>query len=349
MARHFNRLAVGMLTGAACLVALTGCGGVPAHLAARRRREDPSQPSPAPAAAETGQLPAGALPRGAALVQHLSLRGNLTTTATRGYAVQCGVYPGTGYTATVDLSLPGRVSTLSLRLPMYNGPGQYRIAGADGLATNVASAQLSGFGDADTGSVVIASGGRSGSLNLAFLATRNRAFGEYLTGSWQCAVAGVTYDASTTTSAVNTYQSLTVSGALTGHVSGAAVPAPDLLPGVPNCGAFRPSSSSQFNLAMIVNLDGHQYILDVLVKQYQGAGMYYPSFTPASLPIQTDWATAEVVRDAAPAEAGAIPSSTWAGVGGDFRLNANLSTGLMAIRFMNRSGASFVVTGSWSC
>lgn len=349
--RAFNRLSVGIIAGAACLVALTGCGGIPAHIAARRRREDSSQPSPAPAAGETSQLPAGALPEGAALAEQLSLSGTLSATASRGYAVQCGVYPGSGYAATVDLSLPGRVTTLSLLLPMYNGPGQYRVESAVGLATNVAAAKLSGFGSAEAGSVTVAGGGRAGTLDLTFDAGRGqgRPSGEFLKGSWRCAVAGVAYDASTTAAAVNTYQNLTVSGALTGHVSAAAVPATDLMPGAPNCGAFNSSSAGRFNLAMIVTLVGHHYVLDVLVKQYHGAGMYYPSFTPASLPIQTDWATAEVVRDAAPAEAGEIPSSTWAGVGGDFRLNSDLTTGLLAIRFMNRTGASFVITGSWSC
>ena len=350
-AHKLNGFSVAILTGAACLVALTGCGGVPAHLASRRRREDSSQPSPAPAEAATGELPAGALPRGAALAQQLSLRGTLTFMVTRGYAVQCGVYPGTGYAATVDLSLPGRVSTLSLRLPMYNGPGQYRVESAEGLATNVAAASLSGFGSAGAGSVVVASGGRSGTLKLSFETSRSqsRPPEEYLTGSWRCADAGIAYDGSTTNSSVNSYQSLTVSGALSGHVSGAAVPPTDLMPGAPNCGEFKSSSGPQFNLAMVVSLLGNQYILDVLVRQYQGAGMYYPSFTPSSLPIQTDWATAEVVRDAAAAEAGEIPSSTWAGVGGDFRLDSDLTNGLLAIRFMNRTGASFVITGSWSC
>ncbi|MHB1500871.1 MAG: hypothetical protein ACYCYK_06855 [Candidatus Dormibacteria bacterium] len=296
-------------------------------------------------------MAAAPLPRGARLAEALSLRGHLSAKAVSGYAVQCGVYPGQGYLATVQLSVPGKPVTLTIQIPMYNGPGQYLVELAAGSATNIAAARLGAYGSADAGSVTIAAGGRGGALTFSFGRSTGRSATstEQVSGDWTCAPAGAGYGASRATGAINAYQDLTVSGALAGHVGPSDLPGQELAAGAPNCGVFRTASGGHFNLAMVVNLEAHHYILEVQLQQYQGAGQYYPSFTAQSLPRQDNWATAEVVRDAAPASPGEIPSSSWAAVGGDFRLNPGLTSGLMAIRFMNRTGASFVVTGSWSC
>jgi hypothetical protein len=142
---------------------------------------------------------------------------------------------------------------------------------------------------------------------------------------------------------------MTVSGAIQGFVGAAAVPAGDLAAPAPNCGAYGGSPPSKFNAAMVVALQGHHYVLDVQVQQFQGPGLYYPAFTAATLPIQSDWATAAVYRTAAPAQPGRIPSSNWAAVGGDFQIYSGLESGMIFIRFMNRTGASFIISGGWTC
>lgn len=351
MLRHFRLLAVGLVSGAAITVALTGCGGVPAHLSLRRRRESaPSRPEVGqPAAADPTAT--AALPPGARLPEGISLRGGVTAVSRLGYALACGVYPGFGYLATVDLSLPGRLETLTIQLPMYNGPGQYRVASSNGLATAVADVRIGAFGSAVAGSVSVSPGGRSGLVRLDFgPAGASRDGGsEVVSGAWTCAPPGAGYRPSEPPSATTFYQYLTVSGALAGHVGAAEVPAEDLLAGAPNCGVYRNSTGTHFNAAMVVVLAGHHYILDIRLQQYQGAGQYYPAFTTASLPGGTNWATGEVIRDGAAATPGQIPSAIWAAVGGDFRLDPGLDSGLMAVRFMNRTGGSFIVTGGWSC
>ncbi len=333
------------------MVALTGCGGVPAHVGLRRRRTTASHQQAVTPSSAGDRVAAAALPSGARLSEGLSFRGRLSATSRLGYAVQCGVYPGSGYLATVDLSLPGKTDNLTIQLPMYNGPGAYRVASPSGLATTVAAVRLGAFGSASAGSVAVSPGGRGGTLQLYFGPANARTHGgqEVVSGQWTCAPPGVGYRPSGSTAASTSYQDLTVSGALAGHLGTAEVPGQDLLAGAPNCGVFRTSSGIHFNLAMVVVLEGHHYIMNVQLQQYQGAGQYYPAFTTASLPAGTNWATGEVVRDSASTTPGEIPSSIWAAVGGDFRLDPGLASGLMAIRFMNRTGASFVITGGWSC
>jgi hypothetical protein len=351
MLRHFRPIATSLVSGAAIMVALTGCGGMPAHLALRRRRE------PSLSGHGTGQTSAAdpvasaALPPGARLAQALSMRGEATAVSRLGYALECGVYPGYGYLATIDLSLPGRSAPFTIQLPMYNGPGRYRVASPNGLATAVAAVRMGGFGSAMAGWVAVSPGGRAGTVSLTFGPAGSSRHGgaEAVSGAWACAPPGAGYRPAQPTSATTFYQNLTVSGALDGHVGAAEVPSQALLAGAPNCGVYQSPAGSHFNMAMVVVLEGHHYIVDVQLQQYQGAGQYYPAFTTASLPIETLWATGEVVRDGSFATPGQIPSSIWAAVGGDFRLDPGIDSGLMAIRFMNRTGSSFVITGEWSC
>lgn len=352
MSRTFRALAAGAVAVAALLVALTGCGGVPAHLRPRRRRESAARHQQAGTATGATPLAAVALPAGTHLPEALRFKGELAASVTVGYAARCGVYPGYGYLAALELPLAGRVASLTIQLPMFNGPGLYRVGSPAGLATAVATTRLSTLGEAQAGSVVVSPGGRGGSLELYFgsarQGSRGNQYAEVVSGNWTCAPPGLNPTVSSSF-VTNAYQALTVSGAMSGHVGAADVPGSSLVDGAPNCGVYHTASGVHFNVAMVVGLAGHPFILDVQLQQYQGAGQYYPAFTTASLPMETNWATGEVVPDGSVGSSGAIRSSNWAAVGGDFRLDAGLDSGLMAIRFMDRTGASFVVTGAWSC
>ena len=341
--RHVRAVALGCLAAATCVAAMSGCGAVaPVHVNPRRRRT---------AATGLGQEPAAALPAGVALAQDLNFAGPVNAGVRSGYATQCGVYPGVGYGADLDVSLGSRLVTLAVQLPTYNGPGGYVVTSPNSSTTNVASATVSGFRPATKGTVTVAAGGRSGSLALDFPDPQagHPTPLEKVTGSWTCAHAGAGYASSPAPPSPNRSEAMTVSGALQGFVSTAAVPAGELAAPAPNCGPYAGSSPSKFNAAMVVTLDAHHYLLDVQVQQFRGPGLYYPSFTAASLPSQSAWATAAIYRTAAPLQPGRIPSSTWAAVGGDFQIYSGLSSGMIFIRFMNRTGASFIVSGSWNC
>ncbi len=321
---------------------MSGCAAVaPAHVTPRRRRTT----------ASAGQEPAAALPTGATLAQDLTFSGPQDASVSSGFATQCGVYPGIGYAATVDVAVAGRLATLAVQLPAFNGPGTYTVGTKNSTQDNLAQAHLSGFLGARSGQVVISSGGRGGTVHLDFPFSQpgHQSQLEKVSGSWTCAQPGAAYGSSNAPPAPNRAESMTVSGALQGFVNAAAVPAGELAAPAPNCGSYGGSPQSKFNAAMVVALDGHHYLLDVQVQQFQGAGLYYPSFTAASLPIQSDWATAALYRTAPPLQPGRIPSSTWAAVGGDFQIYSTLSSGMIFIRFMNRTGASFIVSGGWTC
>ncbi len=338
--RQLRAVAVGCLTAATCLAAMSGCGAVaPGHLPPRRRR-----------APRVSQEPAAGLPSGVALAQALKFSGPLPATVAFGYATQCGVYPGLGYNASVDMAVGSRMVTLDLQLPSYNGPGTYTVS-PGGTAINLAVATVTGFRTARSGRIVVDSGGRSGTLHLELPdpASRHPSPLETVAGSWRCAEPGNGYGSSSAPPTANHPESMTVSGAMQGFVSSAAVPAGQLAAPAPNCGPYGGSPASKFNAAMVVVLEGHHYVLDVQVQQFRGPGLYYPAFTTATLPIQSSWATAAVYRTAAPDPPGRIPSSNWAAVGGDFQVYSSLDSGMAFIRFMNRTGSSFIVSGGWSC
>ncbi|HUY53732.1 MAG TPA: hypothetical protein VMV23_01065 [Candidatus Nanopelagicaceae bacterium] len=337
--RQLRAVAVGCLTAATCLAAMSGCGALaPGHLPPRRRR-----------APRVSQEPAAGLPSGVALAQDLKFSGPRQANVAFGYATQCGVYPGLGYNASVDIAVGSRTVTLDLQLPNYNGPGTYTVAASS--AINLAVATVSGFQTARSGWVVVDSGGRGGTLQMELPdpAAGHRSPLEKVVGSWSCAQPGAGYGRSGALPTANQAESMTVSGALQGFVSSAAVPPGQLAAPAPNCGPYGGSPASKFNAAMVVVLDGHHYVLDVQVQQFRGPGLYYPAFTTATLPIQSNWATAAVYRTAAPDLPGRIPSSNWAAVGGDFQVYSSLDSGMAFIRFMNRTGSSFIVSGSWSC
>lgn len=346
MSRRLHGVAVCLISSALCLVALAGCGGAAGHLAVRRRREDPHDHAVAPA---PEVQPVSAPTGGHSIPEALVWRGSRELSIDHGYPLRCGMYPGVGYAATLDLQLPGRTSTLNIQLPTYNGPGLYRIAGRNG--SEGAQLTLSGASAAESGTLAVEAGGLSGTMNVKFGPIRGShpARVDSLIGTWSCAVRGGGEGAPGTPPSSNANEGLTVSGALEGHLTRAAIPSFQLLAGAPNCSVYQVEGASRFNLAMVVSLQAQPYILDVQLQQYQGAGMYYPSFTALSLPIETSWATAELVPYGQQPALDQIPSAIWAGVGGDFHLDPGLSAGLMSIRFMNRSGNSFIVTGTWNC
>ncbi len=346
MSRRLHGVAVCLISAALCLMALAGCGGAAVHLAARRRREDPHDHAVAPA---PEVQPVSAPTGGHSIPEALVWRSSKELTIEHGYPLRCGMYPGVGYAATLDLPLPGRTSTLNVQLPTYNGPGRYRIGGRNG--SEGSQLTLTGTPAAESGTVTVGAGGLSGTMDVKFgpIGGSHPARSDSLSGTWSCAVRGAGAGAAETPPSSNANESLTVSGALEGHVTRAAIPSFQLLGGAPNCSPYQVGGASRFNLAMEVSLQAQPYILDVQLQQYQGAGMYYPSFTALSLPIETSWATAELVPYGQQAALGRIPSPIWAGVGGDFHLDPGLSAGLMSIRFMNRSGNSFIVTGPWNC
>jgi len=348
MSRRLHGVAVYLVSGALCLAALTGCGGTTSHLVARRRHANAVDHAVTPTTAPEFQ-PVAAPARGPSVPEALLWRGNSAGAIKEGYPLLCGVYPGVGYAASLHLPLPGRVATLSVQFPTYKGPGVYRIGTRD--STDLALASLTGMNPAKTGTVTVAAGGRGGTMNVefGFRGSGHSGHQDSLSGSWSCATPGAGAGASVAPPSSNANESLTVSGAFQGYVDRAAVPSGQLVAGTPNCSAYGSGAGSKFNLSMVVTWQGQPYILEVQLQQYQGAGMYYPSFTTQSLPIATNWATAEVIRYPQPAATGKIPSSIWAAVGGDFRLDPGLTQGRMAIRFMNRTGDSFIVTGSWSC
>lgn len=309
------------------------------HLATRRRR-----------APGVSQEPAAALPNRVALAQDLKFSGPRQAKVAFGYATQCGVYPGLGYAASVNIAVGSQMVTLDLQLPSYNGPGTYTVA-TGSSAINLAVANVTGFQAAPSGRVVVDSSGRGGTLQLELPdpAAGHPSPLEKVVGSWSCAEPGAGYGRSGALATANQPESMTVSGALQGFVSSAAVPAGEPAAPAPNCGPYAGSPASKFNAAMVVAIDGHHYVLDVQAQQFQGPGLYYPTFTAATLPIQSNWATAAVYRTAAPAQPGRIPSSIWAAVGGDFQVYPGLDSGMIFIRFMNRTGDSFIVSGGWTC
>lgn len=336
-----------LLGAAICFASVAGCGTPAAHLSARRRRRlapsppaatsaEPTAPS-SPARARTAGLPAGPT-----VTEDLRFDGAIGGVATSGYAARCGLYPGVGYAATLDLALSGRVESLDLQIAAYSGPGSYRVGAASTSTLAAVSATLSHFPAAAAGGVVVATGGREGTLSLQFGSGRSP---ERVSGSWSCAPASASFGAPPTLPRLDLGQNLTVSGALAGHIAGAATPPVALVAGAPNCGAY---GGSHFNLGLLVGLQGTPYLLDVTVEQYSGPGPYYPALTASDLPSEAGWATA-VARPDSSFGAGRIPGASWVAVGGDFHIFSGLRSGTMFIRFMDRSGASFIISGGWSC
>jgi hypothetical protein len=322
-------LLVGSACGLICLAGVAGCGSPAVHLAARRRR------------AEAPPLPAGALPTGDALPQSLALQGPIRGEVRSAYATSCGVYAGTGFSAVLDLSLPGRVETLRLALPNFGGPGRYLVSG--GGLVQVASANLEGTYAARAGWVSVAAGGTGGALSLAL---RGAGQTETVSGSWSCSTSTAEYSPAQPPSGPAYSEALIASGAIQSQVGHAVVPGSDLVGGAPNCGVF---AGDRFNLAMSLVIAGQPYVLQVEIPQYQGAGWYYPALTPADLPINSPFAAAELSRQGGPAQVGRIPAYLWGGVGGDFSVLPGADRGRMFIRFVDRAGESLILSGAWSC
>lgn len=286
-------------------------------------------------------LPAGALPSGTALPQFLVLQGPIRGEVRSAYATACGVYAGTGFSAVLDLSLPGRVETLRMSLPSYGGPGHYPVSGR-GLLQG-ASASLQGSYVARSGWVNVAPGGTSGTLSLE-LEEAGRA--ERLGGSWSCSTPAAGYSPSAPSPGSDHAEALIASGAIQAQVSQAVVPQADLVGGAPNCGM---SAGGRFNLALSLVLSGQPYLLQVYIPQYQGEGWYYPALTPADLPVNSPFAAAELSLRGGPSQVGRIPGELWGGVGGDFSVLSGNDRGRMFIRFLNRAGDSLILSGAWSC
>lgn len=305
-----------------------------------------SPPAATPAEPTTPSSPAPArttgLPAGPTVIEDLRFDGAMGGVATSGYAARCGLYPGVGYAATLDLALSGRVETLDLQIVAYNGPGAYRVGASSTSTVAAVSARLSHFPAAAAGGVVVATGGRGGTLSLQFGSGRSP---ERISGSWSCAPASASFGAPPALPPLDLAQNLTVSGSLAGYIAGAATPPVALVAGAPHCGAY---GGSHFNLGLLVGLQGTPYLLDVTVEQYSGPGTYYPAFTASDLPSQAGWATA-VARPDSSLVAGRIPGASWVAVGGDFHIFSGLRSGTLFVRFMDRSGASFIVSGGWSC
>ncbi len=322
-------LLVGSACGLVCLAGVAGCGSPAAHLAARRRRTAATP------------VPAGALPTGAALPQSLMLQGPIRGEVRSAYATSCGVYAGTGFSAVLDLSLPGRVETLRLSLPDYQGPGRYSVSG--GGPVQVASASLEGAYVARSGWVSVAPGGTGGDLSLALRAAGRT---ETLAGSWSCSTSAAGYSAAQPPSGPAHPEALISSGAIQAQIDQAVVPGTDLVAGAPNCGV---SGGGRFNLAMSLVLAGQPYLLQVEIPQYHGAGWYYPALLPADLPVNSPFAAADLTREGGPSQVGRIPGSAWGGVGGDFSILSGSDRGRMFIRFVDRAGDSLILSGAWSC
>lgn len=322
-------LLVGSACGFVCLAGVAGCGSPAVHLAARRRR------------AAAPPLPAGALPTGAALPQSLVLQGPIRGEVRSAYATSCGVYAGTGFSAVLDLSLPGRVETLRLALPNFGGPGRYLVSG--GGPVQVASANLEGTYVARSGWVSVTAGGTGGTLSLAL---RGAGQTETLSGTWSCSTSTAGYSPAQPPSGPAYSEALIATGAIQAQVGQAVVPGTDLVGGAPNCGVF---AGGKFNLAMSLVLAGQPYLLQVEIPQYQGAGWYYPALTPADLPINSPFATAELSRQGGPAQVGRLPGDLWGGVGGDLSIFAGADRGRMFIRFVDRAGDSLILSGAWTC
>ncbi len=286
-------------------------------------------------------LPAGALPSGAALSQSLVLQGPIRGEVRSAYATACGVYAGTGFSAVLDLSLPGRVETLRLALPNYGGPGRYSVSGAGPV--QVATASLQGVYAAGSGWVSVAAGGMGGTLSLSMKGAGQT---ETLGGGWSCSTPAAGSSASPPPTGPDHSEALIASGAIQAQVDQAVVPGADLVGGAPNCGVF---TSGRFNLAMSLVLAGQPYILQVYLPQYQGEGWYYPALTPADLPVNSPFAAAELSLQGDASQVGRIPGDLWGGVGGDFSVLAGTDRGRMFIRFVNRAGDSLILSGAWSC
>ena len=314
-----------------CLAAVSGCGATVAHLASRRRRSAARAP-----------VPAGALPSGAALPQALLLKGRITGEVRSAYATGCGVYAGTGFAAVMDLALPGRVETLQIDLPDYQGPGTYRVGGGPGQVLT-AQATLANAYSARSGWVTVAAGGTGGRL---FLELRNGARPESASGTWSCSTAAAGYAPYEPAPGPTYPEALIATGAVQAQLGRAVVPGPDLVAGAPNCGLF---DGSKFNLAMTLELGGQPYLLQVQVPQYLGRGWYYPALTASDLPIESAFATAELSREGSPSLPGRVPGDLWGGVGGDFSILSGPDRGRMFIRFLNRAGQSLILSGAWSC
>lgn len=344
MSWRVARCALALLGAAICAASVVGCGAPAVHLGARRRRRaEASAPAPAEPASPSSPAPARttALPSGPTVSEDLRFAGPVSGVATAGFAIRCGLYAGAGYAATVDLALPGRVEMLELQIASYNGPGTYPV-GAARTSPAGAVATLSHFQLASSGQVAVASRARGGTLRLEFGAGRAA---ERISGSWSCAPANASFEAPAALPPLSVAENLTVSGAIAGRVPAAAAPTGRLVAGAPNCGAY---GGSHFNLGLLTDLQGSAYVLDVTVEQYSGPGPYYPAFTASDLPSQAGWATA-LARPDAGSLAGRIPGGSWVAVGGDFQIFQGLRSGMMFIRFMDRSGASFIVSGSWTC
>ncbi len=323
-------VALGLLGACLCLAGVTGCAVAGAHLAARRRRSSG-------AAVAEGRT-------GSALPQKLSLRGPVAADIRAAAASRCDVYPETGYTAELDLSLPGRVDTLALFLPTYQGPGRYPVTGGGGAGA--VRANLSGVGSAGSGWVEVAAGGRGGTLELALGHGRST---ERLSGAWNCATVGAAYGPPIQGTGTRHSEALIATGGLSANVTSALVPSHEVVVGAPNCGAYPFGGGSRFNLAMSIELQGSPYLLDVQAPDFQGPGFYYPALTAASLPANSPLATAQLSVDAPPARPGRIPDGTWAAVGGDLHVGSGLQSGRMFVRFLDRAGSSFILSGAWSC
>ena len=269
------------------------------------------------------------------------LQGPIRGEVRSAYATACGVYAGTGFSAVLDLSLPGRVETLRLALPNYGGPGRYSVSRADPVQS--ASASLQGAYAARSGWVNVAAGGMGGTLSLSL---KEAGQTETLAGSWSCSMPAAGHSTSQPPTGPVHSEALIASGAIQAQVDQAVVPGTDLVGGAPNCGVF---SGSRFNLAMSLVLAGQPYILQVYVPQYQGQGWYYPALTPADLPVNSPFGAAELSLQGGSSQVGRIPGDLWGGVGGDFSVLAGTEGGRMFIRFVNRAGDSLILSGAWSC
>ena len=257
------------------------------------------------------------------------------------YATACGVHAGTGFSAVLDLSLPGRVETLRLSLPNFGGPGRYSVSG--GGQVQVATASLQGAYVARSGWVSVADGGTGGSLSLTL---RGAGRTETLAGRWSCSTLSAGYASHQPPEGPAHSEALIASGAIQAQVDQAVVPGTDLVGGAPNCGVF---AGDRFNLAMSLVLAGQPYLLQVEIPQFQGDGWYYPALTPTDLPVDSPFAAAELSLQGSASQVGRIPGDQCGGVGGDFSVLVGTDGGRMFIRFVNRAGDSLILSGAWSC
>ncbi len=241
------------------------------------------------------------------------LQGPIRGEVRSAYATSCGVYAGTGFSAVLDLSLPGRVETLRLALPDYQGPGRYSVSG--GGPVQVASASLEGALVARSGWVSVAPGGTGGTLGLALRAAGRT---ETLAGSWSCSTSAAGYSPAQPPLGPAHPEALISSGAIQAQVNQAVVPGTDLVPGAPNCGV---SGGGGFNLAMSLVLAGQPYLLQVEIPQYHGAGWYYSALLPADLPVDTPSRPPTSLAREVPLRSGGSPGRcgvVWAGTSASF-------------------------------